>query len=165
MYNLLVKIKRFYILLIIIIFLLSVVFIIYQNKKTVFKGTEDKIPVVDISISPQAIRVGERESLLVGQRIAKTEGWDYKNSLLSLRDEHGKGEEIKLEPAKMKIMVPLKNTQKLTGMKVLNESNLDDLHWQTAFCEGDEVNIGTDENGEIIMVMNNGYRVCGFKGE
>lgn len=159
------KIKRFYILLIIIIFLLGAVFIIYQNKKTVFKSTENKIPVVDISISPQAIKIGERESLLVGQRIIKTEGWDYKNSLLSLRDEYGKGEEVKLEPAKMKIMVPLKNTQKLTGMKVLNESNLGDLHWQTAFCEGDEVNIGTDENGEIIMVMNNGYRVCGFKGE
>lgn len=144
---------------------MSIVFIIYQNKKTVFKSTEDKIPVVDISISPQAIRIGERETLLVGQRITKTEGWDYKNSLLILRDEYGKDEEIKLEPAKMKIMVPLKNTQKLTGMKVLNESNLGDLHWQTAFCEGDEVNIGTDENGEIIMVMNNGYRVCGFKGE
>ena len=89
---------------------MSAVFIIYQNKKTVFKSTENKIPVVDISISPQAIKIGERESLLVGQRITKTEGWDYKNSLLSLKDEYGKGEEIKLEPANTKIMVPLKNT-------------------------------------------------------
>lgn len=103
-----------------------------------------------LNISPQVIKIGEQETSLAKQEIFQFDSWDAQNSLLHLRNQQGNSEQITLDPVKMQIMIPLKNASRLTAMKVLHEQNIGDLHWQTAFCPGDEV-VASYEQGRWVL--------------
>jgi hypothetical protein len=84
-----------------------------------------------LNISPQVIKIGEQETSLAKQEIFQFDSWDAQNSLLHLRNQQGNSEQIALDPVKMQIMIPLKNTSRLTAMKVLHENEHDKSpRWQ-----------------------------------
>lgn len=61
----------------------------------------------------------------------------------------------------MRVMV---NSLKEKG-KDLVLSSREDLNWTGAFCRGDMVVLRISLEDELVFIINNGYRRCGFKGE
>lgn len=112
------------------------------------------------------IKIGEVEKTVIKNEIWETVKWDNENGKLRLKNKDDKEKEIVIDLQKMKVLLPF-NVNNLkhekTAMQALDRSKT--MTWQTAFCPGDEVSLGISEEDEVVVVMNLGYRLCGFKGE
>lgn len=68
--------------------------------------------------------------------------------------------DLVIDPDSMTIFtISIKNK----GQELIVNSKVG-LRWTTAFCEGDMVSIELSSN-KVILIDNNGYRLCGYKGE
>lgn len=110
------------------------------------------------------VTVNGEEKIQKTQSIWLVKEWKSDSAQLSLENDRKETLDLIADPKKMLIMIPFnKNIQEIKGMKKVDDLN--SLDWQTAFCPGDEVNLGTDENNQAVNIINIGYRMCGFKGE
>lgn len=110
------------------------------------------------------VTVNGEEKIQKTQSIWLVKEWKSDSAQLSLENDGKETRVLTVDPKKMLIMIPLnKNIQNSKGMKVVED--VKSLDWQTAFCPGDEINLGADENNQAVNIINIGYRLCGFKGE
>jgi hypothetical protein len=106
------------------------------------------------------VKVGEIKEPVVKNIIGKVIKWENEKSELSYEvKETKKVETITLDSDEMTIFIPAAQHRTQQVIPVANH----DRNWLTAFCRGDEVNVGLDKDGKVRMVFNIGYRMCGLK--
>ncbi len=152
---------RIFIILIIIIGLALLAFVKFFDKE---KSHKTDKTLVDSKSSPVSIiEVGENKYVQKKQETFEVVNWDSGNAELIVKDDQNNQKTIKINPESMKLLVPVVGRgKKGQFIAVTNNKGID---WEWAFCQGDEVNISTDESGSVIMIMNIGYRMCSFGRE
>jgi len=99
------------------------------------------------------------ESIKTVENVGIVESWNSERGELVFV-ENEKSILVKIDPSKMMLFV---NSLKEKGRE-LQVKEKSDPNWLGAFCKGDQV-VVRSEGEEVVLVMNNGYRACGFKGE
>lgn len=149
--------KRFWLLIVVVIVGFGVwLYFLSINSETKNEIQSQKEPMK----LPEVVKNKTRDE------IWETLKWDNENGKLGLKNKEGAEKEVVVDLEKMVVMIPyninnLKHDR--TEIQVLDRSKT--ITWQTAFCPGDEVKLGMSAEDEVILVMNRGYRYCGFKGE
>lgn len=121
--------------------------------------TTDKTSVTD-----------QKAQVVVGQKLVNLEkqvrgevvNWEGKKSELTFKIIDS--QEIKktiVDSDKMSLFIP-ESQHKTNAVLPLVKG---DRNWETAFCPQDTLTVGYDSSGEIKLLFNTGYRMCGFKGE
>jgi hypothetical protein len=109
-----------------------------------------------------AIVVDKKMVSLEKQVTAVVVSWNGGKSELEYKlDGSGETKKISLDSKKMTIFIP-EAQHKNNAVLPLNNG---DQNWNSAFCPKDSLTLGNDNNGEIKLVFNTGYRMCGYKGE
>lgn len=120
----------------------------------------------EIQGQKETIKIQEVVKNNTRDEIWETVRWNNQEGKLGLKNKEGGEKEVVIDPQKMAVIIPYnRNNLKHNGTEaqVLDRSKA--ITWQTAFCPGDEVKLGMSAEDEVILVMNLGYRYCGFKGE
>lgn len=138
-----------------LILVMSVLFGIYfgNKRQKLIKqetvGSQEKV----------VVKVGNKENVQEKQTIWKVLSWDWQKSQLKVEKDAKKEMLIKIDLTEMKVMIPFMERDKRQQFMPLNQN--EGKAWETAFCNGDEVNVGTDSQGKVILVINIGSRICG----
>lgn len=91
------------------------------------------------------------------QVLGRVRTWNYESGILEFsQDEKIWRVKIDLDNTTMYV-----NSLKVTGNSV-SVNSIEDPNWRTGFCPDDEVVLRLDGD-EVVFVINNGYRYCGFK--
>ena len=75
--------------------------------------------------------------------------------------ESGEVEKTSVDSSKMSIFIPEAQHKTNAVLPLTNK----DKNWLTAFCPQDTLTVGYGSDGEVKLLFNTGYRMCGFKGE
>jgi len=110
---------------------------------------------------PEVLINGENR-IVEKQEIWEIIGWESKAGILSLMSEDGEEKQIMVDPERMRIMIP--PPQRRTNEMTIIHST-DDLDWESAFCAQDRVTVAYSGAGEVVLVMNTGFRACGRKSD
>lgn len=91
--------------------------------------------------------------------LGTVQSWNYETGELKIYVE-GKIWKLKIDLSKTKMLV---NSLK-TKMVELEINDVKSLNWRGGFCEEDHVTAKMKED-DVLFIINNGPRACGFKGE
>ena len=91
-----------------------------------------------------------------------TERWEPDKGDLTLIGDDGHRFVVHLDGSSQE-QVLISDTGKSTlGKNIITTKS---VQWSTAFCPKDQVSVAYDQNGKVKLVINVGYRMCGFKGK
>lgn len=128
------------------------------------KTVEDKVVLKKISqLATQSIR--DKKGVKVEAALIKgtVKNWDYENSVI----EFFNGPElwkVKIDSNEAKITVPSKaDKSKIISFDGIKNNIYYEKYWQTAFCEGDTINMLITNDAKVKFIDNGGYRQCGFR--
>jgi len=134
-------------------------------RSNLLKSSGNNSSLVDMSTKetkkPEVI-IGDEKKIVEKQEIWEIIGWDAKTGILSLMGEDGEEKQLKVDPERMKVMIP--PPQRRTNEMTIIHST-DDLNWESAFCIQDRVTVAYSGSGEVVLVMNTGFRACGRKSD
>jgi hypothetical protein len=95
------------------------------------------------------------------QMIGEVVSWNSSVAELSFKLDGGEEvSKVMVDPENIGIFIPeaQHRTQAVLPVKK------DDKNWPTAFCPGDTLTVGYDNEGAVRLLFNTGYRMCGFRG-
>jgi uncharacterized membrane-anchored protein YhcB (DUF1043 family) len=93
---------------------------------------------------------------------AEVVSWQGKTGELVFKlSESGEVEKTTVDSSKMSLFIPEAQHKTNAVLPLTNK----DKNWETAFCPQDTLTVGYDSGGEVKLLFNTGYRMCGFKGE
>ena len=124
----------------------------------------DSVVKKEIDGSSEKARVVAGNELVTinEQLVAEVVSWDSQMSELTFKmKDSGKIMKTVVDSGKMSLFIP-EAQHKTQAVLPLNN---DDRNWETAYCPQDSLTVGFNDSGEIKMLFNTGYRMCGFKGE
>ncbi|MFZ2153134.1 MAG: hypothetical protein WAV41_03695 [Microgenomates group bacterium] len=85
--------------------------------------------------------------------------WDAAADILEMT-VNGQDKKFQIDN-ETQLIIPKQNTRG-EGLRIVPSS--DKNAYNTAFCQGDMVNLAIDpQTSKVLMAISNGYRVCGFK--
>lgn len=114
----------------------------------------------EISEGKTQVPAGGRQVEVGRQVKAEVIGWDSSKKELAVRLADGKENKVTVDSGKMMIFIPQTGHKTQAVIPVVNG----DKNWATAFCPQDTLTIGYDGGGGVVLLFNNGYRMCGLKG-
>jgi len=126
-----------------------------STKVGIVKEEEIQVKTADLPNMFYTDKTGKRVETvqLVGQVVK----WNPEKGLLDF-DSNGKRWQVVIDLSKATMLV---NSIK-ESTKSLSVAETSDPNWRTGFCPSDEVVVKL-AGKEVVFVINNGYRTCGFR--
>ncbi len=149
--------KKWWVFLLVgMLFGLGIIYLRGLSSSKVIKETE-----TEVSDQKTEVPVGQELVTVNEQLVAEVVSWDSGISELTFKlKDNGKVMAAVVDSSKMSLFIP--EAQHKTDA-VLPLSN-GDKNWETAYCPGDSLTVGFGDSGEVKMLFNTGYRMCGLKG-
>lgn len=141
---------------------ISYLFLRKEINKEIFVGNNNQEQTKQNVSGGQKTEVGikgEGNKEIKEQIMGEVVKWDSKNGVLTAKLNNSQ-RELKIIPGEMVIYVPV--AQKKTNQIIMINAK-DNVNWETAFCDKDSLTVGYDGDKILRMVVNTGYRACGYQ--
>lgn len=146
-------------LLTIILLLLAIAWLITKSNSNVTSGGNDGNKVANKT------GVAEKNGDFVEMKNphGKVVSWQANEKRLEVNIENEGVQNFVVDPSDSQVMIPIAQRKK-DDEQLYNLKKASGQHWETAFCPGDYVSFLIDNSKKIIMVLNSGFRMCGYQG-
>ena len=140
-----------------IFFILSGSFLYLYNKKIGNNEKEVSQVVHELGIAKDD-GTFQRMQSIHGQVIR----WQYQSGVLQIKTDQDEIKSFQIDPSTSKVFVPKARRSDNDNQLFILKIN-SGLHWQTAFCLGDEASLLVDNSDKVNVVINAGKRMCGYQ--